>query len=176
MTTPLNPQEPFAPWLPAYIIVPEDKERLRTFLQEKLSAMSDVSNDKKIGAYTQSSESFNGEKWVYDTTKKVRNGYQTIARITSYPNTGTLTLTTSTNPAYPLTNVNPQFIVILTYGVANKPCSAVNAGDGDYFTFMNKGDSRISYTMSDTQIVITTTANLSAYSGFIVIHYLRDGT
>lgn len=175
MTTPTNPISPFSPFLPAFVQIPEDEERLRTFLQEKLSIMADISNDKKIGAYTQTAESFNGEKWIYDTTKKVRNGYQTLARIPVYPNAGILILTRSTLPMYPLGDVNPQFVISLSYGVANRPCSAVGAGDGDYFTFMNRGDPRITWDMSDTTITITTTVDLTAYSGFLVIHYIRDG-
>ena len=175
MTTPSNPQAPFTPFLPAFIQIPEDQERLRTFLQEKLSQHADVVNDKKIGAYTQQAESLNGEKWTYDTTKKVRNGYQVIARIPAFPNTGVLTLTLTSTPQYPLTDVNPQFAVTNIWGSASKPCSAVGAGDGDYFSFYSEGNSKVSFTMSDIQIVITTTVNLSAYSGFIVIEYLRDG-
>ena len=182
MTTPTNPIEPFSPFLPAFVNIPTEEERVRTFLQEKLSAHADVINDKKIGAYTQQAESFNGEKWVYDTTKKVRNGYQTLARIPQYPNAGTITLSlpnvpvTPTNfQTYPLTDVNPQFVISLTYGTASRPCSAVGVGDGDYFTFMNRGDPRVTFDMSNILITITTTIDLTKYSGFIVIHYIRDG-
>lgn len=170
-----NPSELFSPFLPATFTVPEEDERLQVFLVDKFSEFADVINDKKIGTYTQTVESLNGDKWLYDATNVTRNGYQTIARISSYPNASTLTLTTTSTPQYPLKNVNPQFVTTLAYGVANKPCTAIGAGDGDYFSFMAKGDSRISFTMSDTQIIITTTTDLRSYSGFIVIHYLRNG-
>lgn len=176
MTIPTNPQEPFSPFLPATVIVPEEQDRVRTFLVDKFSAISDVVNNKKIGAYTQATSTQNGEKWSYKVTSKVRNGSQAIAFIPSYPNAGVLTLTRATVPQYPIDDINPQFVISLSYGTASKPCSAVGAGDGDYFTFMNQGDSRISWTMSDTTIVITTTTDLRAYSGFIVVHFIRDGT
>jgi hypothetical protein len=175
MTTPSNPQEPFNPFLSATVTVPEEEDRRRTFLVDNFSNMADVINDKKIGCYTQATESFNGEKWIYDTTKKVRNGYQSIARITRYPNAGVLTLTLTSDPKFPIPNINEQFVITNVWGSASKPCSKVGAGDGDYFSFYTQGNAKVSFTMSDTQIVITTTVNLSAYSGFIVIEYLRDG-
>lgn len=166
MTIPTNPQEPFTPFLPSTYSVPEEQDRLRTFLVDTLSGLSDVVNDKKIGAYTQDAESQNGTKWAYDTTSKVRSGYQAIARIESYVNQ---------TIALPIADVNPQFVVSLVYGSASKPCSSVGSGDGDYFSFMAQGDSRISFTMSDTQITITTDGVRSDYQGFIIIEYIRDG-
>jgi hypothetical protein len=176
MTTPGNPIQPFSPFLPSTYNFPQDEDRHKVFLTETFNQISDVVNDKKIGAYTQVAENQNGNKFFYDTTKRVRNGFQTLARIPSFPNSGTLTLTVKTMPQYPLTDVNPQFVVSHVWGSASKPCSAVNAGDGDYFSFMNQGDSRISFILSDTQIIITTTTDLSGYSGFIFIEYIRDGT
>jgi hypothetical protein len=173
---PTNPSELFSPFLPATILVPNEPDRMRTFLLDKLSSMSDVINDKTIGAYTQVTENFGGEKWCYKTNYIIRNSYKTIAYIPSLPNTGTLTLTRATNPQYPLTNVNPQFVATRVYGTASKPCTATGSGNGSYFSFMPEGDSRISFTMSDTSIVITTTTNLSAYSCFIIVEYLRNGT
>lgn len=166
MTTPSNPIEPFSPFLPATFTIPEEEDRLHTFLIDQFSAISDVVNDKKIGAYTQNSDSVNGEKWSYDTTKKVRGGYQSMARIKSFINQSI---------PMPIPDINPQFVISLTYGSASKPCTAVGAGDGDYFSFMPKGDSRISFTMTDTTITITTDGLRANYQGFIVIHYIRDG-
>lgn len=166
MTTPTNPIEPFSPFLPSTFNIPEEEDRLKTWLGEKFSQTADCVNDKKIGAYTQDAESLNGEKWSYDTTKKVRNGYQVVARIQSFIN--------QTIPL-PVGDVNPQFVVSLVYGSASRPCTSVGAGDGDYFSFMAAGDTRISFTMSDTQIIITTDGMRAAYSGFIVIEFIRDG-
>lgn len=166
MTTPQNPIELFTPFLPAISVVPEEEDRRRTYLTDKFSQYADVINDKKIGAYTQSTENFNGEKWIYDTTSKVRNGYQAIARIPSFVS-GTIPM--------PIQNINPQFVVTLIYGSASKPCSAIGANDGDYFSFMSQGDARISFTASDTTITITATAPMAAYQGFIVVQYVKDG-
>ena len=166
---PTNPQELFSPFLPATDTVPIEQDRLRTFLVDKFSALADVTNDKKIGCYTQNVESFNGEKWIYLTPSKVRNGYQSIAYIPAYPNAGVLTIPN------PISNINPQFVITHVWGSASKPCTAVGAGDGNYFSFMTLGNSNIKFTVSDTTIVITTTVDLSAYSGFIVIEYVRDG-
>jgi hypothetical protein len=170
MTAPVEPTDPsnlFTPFLPATFNIPEEDDRQRIFLNDKLSAISDVVNDKKIGAYTQDTENFNGNKFIYDTTKIVRNGYQAIARIKSFiPQTITL----------PIPNVNSQFIISLVYGSASKPCSAVGAGDGDYFSFFSRGDARIGFSMSDTQLVINTDGNRAAYQGFIIIEYIRNGT
>lgn len=174
MTIP-NPSELFSPFLPDTFTVPEEDERLQTFLVDKLSEFSSVINDKTIGVYTQQTEAFNGEKWIYDTTKKVRNGYQSIARITSFPNNTTLTLTLTSTPQFPIPGINPQFVIKSAWGSASKPCSAIGAGDGDYFSFYSQGNAKISFMMSDTTIVITTTVDMRAYSGFIIIEYIRDG-
>lgn len=166
MSTPSNPQEPFSPFLPATYIVPEEEDRRRTFLVDKFSQIADVVNDKVIGAFTESVENQNGMKWAYDTTSKVRSGFQAIARVKSFV-TGPIPM--------PIKDVNSQFIISKTWGSASKPASSVGAGDGDYFTFLSQGDARISYTMSDTTINITTDGARAAYSGFIVIEYIRDG-
>ncbi len=175
MTIPINPIEPFTPFLPSTYDPPNEEDRLHLYLSENFSNMSDVINDKKIGAYTQNAENLNGEKWIYITTKKVRSGYQAIAYIPSLPNAGVITLTLNSNPAFPIGNINPQFVVTNVFGSASKPCTSVGAGDGDYFSFMAQGDTRISFTMSDIALVITTTIDLRGYSCFIVIEYVRDG-
>lgn len=169
MTAPVEPTNPsnlFTPFLPATFSIPEEEDRARTFLVDTFSSITDVLNNKKIGTYTEDTENFNGEVWAYDSTKKTRNGYQIIKRFTSFV-TGTYTM--------PLGDVNPQFRATLVYGTASKPCSAVGAGDGDYFTFMAQGDARISFTMSDTVINITATGPMASYDGYIVINYLRAG-
>lgn len=167
---PTNPSNLFTPYLPATYNIPEEDDRLRTFLNDQLSAISDVVNDKKIGAYTESAESFSGEKWIYFTTKKVRNGYQIIAFIRNLPNAGVVSIPN------PIPRVSPQLVVTHTWGSASRPCSAIGAGDGDYFSFFTKGNPDITYILSDTTITITTTIDLSAYSCFIVIEYLHDGS
>lgn len=161
--------ELFTPFLPSTINFPEDDATIRPFLNEQLSLYADLINQKKIGIITPS-ENFNGELWGYLTTSKQRNGYQIISYIASYPNASSLSI------PLPITTVEPQFVVTQVYGSASKPNSSIGAGDGNYFSYMSQGDSRVSFTMSDTQIVVTTTTNLSAYSGFIVINYLRNGT
>ena len=169
MTTPTNPIELFTPFLPTTYNVPENDERLAVFLVDKLSNFADVINEKRIGSFSQDSENFNGEKWIYDTTRKVRTGYQAVKRILSFPNNTTIVV------SMPINDINPQFVISQVWGSASKPCTAVNAGDGDYFSFFSEGNSKISFTMSDTTITIITTTDLSAYSGFIVIQYIRDG-
>lgn len=166
MTIPTNPSELFTPFLPSTYNLPEENDRLKEWLGSNLSDISDVVNDKKIGAYTQSTQNFNGEKWIYDTTKKIRNGYQAVLRIPSFVS-GTYPL--------PVNQVNSQFVITHVWGSASLPCSAIGAGDGDYFSFFSEGNSRIQFTMSDTQIVLTTDGTTAAYSGFIVIEYIRDG-
>jgi len=175
MTAPGNPQNLFSPFLPSTFNIPEEDDRWGEFIGKTFSDFSDVVNDKKIGNYVQAFPLQNGEDWVYQTTSKVRNGFQSIAYIPSYPNTGVLVLTRNTIPQYPIDDINPQFVISLSYGTASRPCSAVGAGDGDYFTFLNRSDPRVSWDMSDTTITITTTVDLSAYSGFLVIHFIRDG-
>lgn len=164
---PTNPSELFTPFLPSTYNVPEQDDRIDVFLVDKLAVFADVINQKKIGQYVQSAENFNGEIWFYDTTKITRNGYQAIARIKSFVS-GAIPM--------PIPNVNPEFVITHAWGSASKPCSATGAGDGDYFSFFSEGNSNIQFTMSDTTIVITATAPMAAYSGFIVIEYLRNGT
>ena len=167
MTTPTNPQNLFSPFLPATYNIPEDEERLRVFLNETLSANSDVTNDKMIGSFTQDTENFSGAKFIYDTTKKVRNGFQAIARVKSFTNGLIIPL--------PVKDVNPQFIVSHVWGSASLPCTSVGAGDGVYFSFFSQGDARIQFQMTDTTLTITTNGTTAAYQGFIVIEYIRDG-
>lgn len=175
MTNTTETTELFTPFLPSTFNLPEEDDRLKEFLGSTLSDFSDIVNDKKIGTYVQATPQQNGEDWSYFTTNKVRNGFQSIAYIPSYPNAGVLVLTRDSLPQYPIDDINQQFVISMSYGTASKPCSSVGAGDGDYFTFMNRGDSRISYDMSDTTITITSTVDLTEYSGFIVVHFIRDG-
>ena len=160
---PTNPSELFTPFLPSTFNVPEEDDRLKIFLVDKLSMFSDVINDKTIGLFVQNSENFNGEKWFYLTTGVTRNGYQSILYLPS--------VISGTYPL-PISNVNDQFVVTQVWGSAS--LSPTTPGTGNYFSFMAQGDSRISFTMSDQSITITA-AGLSAYTGFIVIKYLRDG-
>jgi hypothetical protein len=167
MTIPTNPIAPFSPFLGSTYDLPEEADRLKTSLSDNFSLFADTINDKKIGAYTENTETQNGNKFSYDTTKKVRNGSQAISRITSF--------VTQSIPL-PISNVNSQFIISLVYGSASKPCSAVGSNDGDYFSFFSQGDARIQFTMTDTTLNITATAPMVDYQGFIVIEFIRDGT
>lgn len=166
MTTPTNPINLFSPFLPSTYNMPEEEDRWLEFVGKTFSEVSDVVNDKKIGGYTQSAESFNGEKWIYDTTKRVRNGYQVILRIPSFVS-GTYPL--------PITNINSQFVVTHVWGSASLPCTAIGAGDGRYFSFYGQGNTDIQFIMTDVSIILTATAPMANYQGFIVIEYLRDG-
>jgi len=168
MTTPTNPQNDFTPFLPTTVNFPEEQERLKTFLVDTFAQYADVVNDKTIGGFTESAESFSGEKWSYDTTRKIRNGFRWVARVVQYPNTGVLVLLSPSN-------INEQFRVTHVWGSASKPCTAVGAGDGEYFSFFSEGNSRITFVMTDLTITITTTADMTAYDGYIIIEYVRDG-
>ena len=97
-----------------------------------------------------------------------------MAYIPSFPNAGMMTLTLTSDPRFPINDINAEFVVTKTWGDASRP--PTTPGTGDYFSFFSEGDSRITYTMSDNQIIITTTTNMTAYSGFIVIEFLRRGT
>lgn len=176
MTAPTNPSELFSPFLPTTYNIPADKETGDNFLEDTFARIADVSNDKTIGTFVQSTQNFNGEKWFYIDPRITRNGYQAIYHIPSLPNAGVLVIDANSNPPFPITDIQPEFVITHTWGSASRPNSVVGAGDGDYFSFMNQGDTRISFTLSDTTLTITTTVDLSAYSGFIVIQYLRRGT
>lgn len=178
MTAPREPENPsnlFTPFLPSTYDPPNEEDRLDLYLAENFSNFADVINDKKIGLYVPS-ENFNGEKWGYITTKKVRNGYQIIAYIASFIDQTFL---------LPIANINQQLIITHTWGSASLPTTSLGAGSGDYFSFMPMGDTRISYTLSDIaappstftgfKIVITTDGMRASYSGFIVIEFLHDG-
>lgn len=170
-----NPQELFTPFLSTTYNVPEEEERWKTYLVDRLSVFSDIINDKKIGVITQASENFNGDKFFYGSTEITRNGFQALAFIPSLPNATTITLTLTSNPSYPVPAVNTEFVITQLYGTASLPPSSTGAGDGDFFQFNNQGDTRISFTMSDNQLVITSTVDLTAYTGLIIVHYLRNG-
>ena len=176
MTNPSNPSELFSPFLPSTVIVPIEEDQLHTFLNDKFNQVSDVVNDKKIGAYTYASPNQNGENWHYKTTSITRNGFQTICFIQSLPNNTTVNITLTSSPVYPIPSVGTEFVITMLYGTASKPPSKVGQGDGDFFQYNNQGDSRITFTFTDNKITIVTTTDLSAYSGFIVCHYLQRGT
>jgi len=179
VTIPTNPSELFTPFLPSTYNIPEEEDRLKSFLVDGFSGFSDVINDKKIGTYLSSRETFGGHKIWYANTKITRNGFQTFVYIKSLPNTATQIITVTSSPEYPIQNVNSQLLMWHTWGTASRPATdpdnTVN-GTADYFSFSNEGDSRISYTFSNKQIVITTTTDLSAYYGFIVAEYIKAGT
>ena len=185
MTTPVdttNPIEQFSPFLPTTFNIPEEGDRLNSFIEENFASFTDIINSKKIGTVIDQVSVFNGELWSYTDPTVFRNGYTAMAYIESYPNTGTLTLTLPSTPAsagsvqnYPIPDVNDTFVITELYGTASKPPSDTGAGDGNFFAFMCEGDARISFTMTDTVIVITTTGDYTEYSGFIFISYLRNG-
>jgi len=162
---PVNPSNLFTPFIPTTYDPPNEDDRLKVFLSEKFAQFAYVVNDKMIGAFTDGVQNFSGGKWSYDTTRKIRNGYQVIFRVTSFvPQTITIPF-----------QINPQFIITEVFGSASLPCTSVGAGDGDYFSFMSQGDARIQFTMSDTQIVITTNGTTAAYQGFIILYFIHDG-
>ncbi len=174
MTTPSNPSELFSPFLPSTYNMPEEDDRVREVLNSTLSTISDVVNDKKIGQYIEGNSVQNGEEWWYKSTKINRNGFQAMAYISSLPNIGTTTLTLDTDPRFPIVDINNEFVITATWGDASKP--PTTPGTGDYFSFMNRGDPRIEYDITDNSLTITTTVDLSEYSGFVVIEFLRRGT
>lgn len=176
MTLPINPAEPFSPFLPTTYNIPEEEDRVRTFLEDQFAQISDVTNDKKIGVYVEETATLNGNKHWYATTQVTRNGYQSFVFINGLPNAGVLVINANSNPSYPINDVQPEFLMWHVWGTASLPPSAVGAGDGDFFSFMAQGDSRISFTMTDTVLTITTTVDLSAYYGFIVCEFIRAGT
>jgi hypothetical protein len=173
---PTSPSELFSPFLPTTQNIPEEEDVFKNFLNDKFSGFADVINDKKIGVISQAAENFSGLKAFYKTTQVTRNGFWTLAYIPSFPNTTTLTLTLTSTPQFPIVGIDPNFVVWQVWGSASKPCSAKGADDGDYFSFYSEGNSKVTFTMSDTEIIITTTTDLSAYSGFIIIEYIRAGT
>lgn len=167
MTTPSSPQEPFTPFLPTTYDIPEESDRLRSFFSDNLANFADVVNDKKIGLYMQAAETLNGNKFYYKTTSKTRNGYQAILWIENLPNNTTQTYD------FPVPDVNDQFVITNMWGTASLP--PTTPGTGDYFTYLNEGNSKITFTASDIKITITTTTNLSGYQGLIIVEYIRDG-
>ena len=175
MTITPNPQELFTPFLPSTYNIPEEEDRQKTWFGETFSQFSDVINDKKIGTIAQATENFSGGKWFYKVTGITRNEYQAICYIPSLPNTTTVTIGLTGTPQYPIANVNNQLVITQLYGTASRPPSQTGAGDADYFSFLNQGDARVSFTMSDMAIALVTTTDLSKYTGLIYVSYLRNG-
>ena len=164
----MNPREAFSPFLPATFNVPTEEDRLDVYLVDKLSQFSDVINDKTIGIFTQNVGLVNGNSYAYDTTSKTRTGYQYLARIASYPSNGSITLP-------PPPNLNNQVVIAQAWGSASKPPTST-PGTGDYFSFFGSGNPKITFTFSDTAIVVTTSGLGSGYSGFIFVVYIPDGS
>jgi len=165
---PTNPSNLFTPFIEATYNIPEEDDRGRVYLNDKLSSITDVVNDKKIGLYVQDAENFGGHKIFYDSTKITRNGYQFLARIANYPAAGVIVLD-------PPPNINEQFVIWNVWGSASKPPSATGAGDGDFFSYYSEGNSKITFTMTDLAITVTTVGLGTGYSGFIVVEYIRNG-
>ncbi len=183
MTTPdKGISELFTPFLPSTYNTPspDDPKALQEFLGSTLSDFSDVVNDKKIGQYLEGTSVQNGEDWWYKNTKINRNGFQAMAFVQSLPGPATtpvanqLILTLNSDPRFPIENINTEFVITSTWGDASR--TPTSPGNGDYFSFMNRGDPRITYDVSDNSLTITTTVDLSAYSAFFVIEFLRRGT
>ncbi len=180
MTAPIEPTSPsnlFTPFIESTYNIPEEDDQSKAYLNDKLSGISDVVNDKKIGLYVHNAENFNGEKWHFISTKKVRNGYQVISYVASFINQVI---------RIPIDNINEQLIITHTWGSASLPTTSLGSGTGDYFSFMSMGDTRISYTLTDVtvitpsdkpgfEITITTDGMRANYSGFIVVEFLHDG-
>ncbi len=166
-----NSNNSFTPFLPSTYNVPEEEDRRVEWLGSNLSDISDVVNDKVIGMFLQDSSTFNGHKYFYDTTRKLRNGFRFLLRVKSYPNAGPLVI--------PLPIIfTPQFIVSQVWGSASKPpiLTPVPIPDsGEYFSFYSEGNSRITFVMTERQVTITTTADMTQYSGMIIIDYIKDG-
>ncbi len=169
MSAPINPQELFSPFLPSTFNIPEEEDRLDTFLIDTFCDFSDVINEKKIGTYLESAETLNGQKIFYDSTKITRNGYQFLSRIVSYPANGVITLPV---PA----NIDPNFVITNVWGSASKPPSSTGAGNGDFFSFYSQGNPKVTFTMTDLAITLTTVGLGAGYTGFIFIEYVRNGT
>lgn len=175
MTAPIEPESPselFTPFLSSTDNIPQEQDRLNTFLVDKMAVYADVINQKKIGQYVQAAENFNGNIFFYRVTNITRNGYQAMMYL---PSLLAGTYTRDTIPTFPVPNINDEFVISDLWGTASLPPTATGAEDGDYFKFNNQGDSRISFTFSDTTIVITTTTDLSAYIGLIFVEYIRNG-
>lgn len=158
--------EVFTPFLSPENNVPEEQDRLRTYLIDTFNRYAYTINPKKIGLYS-TVEALNGENWQYGSTtaqvKKTRNGYQVVSFIPS--------LVSQVLPQ-PVANLDGNFIMTFCFGTASKLKTTIDTGD--YFSFMSQGDSRISFTISDTSIIITANG-LSAYQGFIVQEYIKNG-
>jgi hypothetical protein len=168
MTILPNDGQIFSPFLPSTQNIPEEDDRLKVFLVDRFSNMADVINDKKIGSFTQGVVNYSGNKFAYDVTSKVRSGFQYLARIKSYPASGTITVS-------PPPNITQQFAIFNAWGVASKPPSSTGAGDGSYITYVNAGNPNISYTFTDTLITITSTLG-AGFSGFFVVDFIYDGS
>lgn len=175
MTSNQNPSNLFTPFLPSTVNIPEEEDRRRSFLVDKFSTYAEIINDKKIGIVSNETENFSGGKYYYITTKKIRNGYQTMVHIKSLPNAAILVLSLTSTPGFPIESINPEFVITHVFGSASLPNSAIGSNDGNYFSFHNRGDPRITFDMSDTEITITTIVDLSSYSAFFFIEYVRDG-
>ncbi len=165
MTT-QNTNNDFSPFLPSTFNLPEEEDRRIEWLGATFSELSDVINDKKIGMYVQDFFVQNGNKYSYDTTEKVRSGYECLLRVTSFPNTGVLTLLLPE----PFTD---QFSITNVWGSASRP--PTTPGNGDYFSFYSVGNPKVTFVMNDLSVVITTTTDMTAYSGFIFIEFIKDG-
>lgn len=166
MTIPTNPINLFTPFLPSTYNMPDEDDRVTEFIGKTFSEVSDVVNDKVIGNFVQDAQNFNGHKYFYDTTKKLRNGFRFLLRVTSFPNTGVLVI------PLPIA-INNQFAVSQVWGSASKP--PTTPGTGEYFSFYSEGNARITFVMTDLAVTITTTADMTAYSGFIIVDYILDG-
>ena len=159
----------FSPFLPTTQNIPKDEKSFDYFLNDQFALIADAVNLKTIGIFS-TAEQQNGENWYYGSTtiqvQKTRNGLQTVLFIPS--------LVSGPIPN-PVQNIDGNFIMTEVYGTASKLASAIGAGDGDYFTFVNEGNSHVSFTVSDTTITITTDGSLSAYQAFIVQKYIKSG-
>lgn len=166
-------RESTTPFISPNVQVPIEEDRRRVFLIDTFTSVIDSLNAKEIGIYYPQ-EVLNGEEWFMpNNPKKQRDGYRTVVPFPALPNITTLTL------PHNIPNIEIGFTITHLYCTASNFATnpgAPRVNRGDYFQIAGDGDSRLKLYMDNVNVYLTSTIDLSAYTGIVVIEYVKEAT
>jgi len=148
-----------------YSAIPEEWKESQQFLTEHLREVSAGVNIRDIGLY-QKDEILTGQQFVPSAAKPtvLRNVFRKVI------DTGALTnLTTPRTVAHGIT-ISANTIVTKIYGAATDPSTSFIP-----LPFASSAGNNIELEMDGTNIILTSAANLPAYTAsYVVVEYMQE--
>jgi hypothetical protein len=145
-------------FLPTEFVLPLKWEDARQIFVDRETHTADVINNTESGFYD-SLEVLNGQQFFSSINyQQPRLAFRKIIDLGSLPNTGTLSI------AHGITGIT---VMTRIYGAATSATSYIPM---PYFGLGNG----IELQMDLTNIIVTTYSNRSAYTGLVVVEYLKN--